>query len=351
MTIAPPTADEQLTFLNHLQRLLEEGDFTATYKYALLLALAELAVERGDDSGAALILPLRAIAEKFAALYWPQTAPYAPMSDAMDGGVLYQNLGQQAAVVSRLQTLRSKATTLSQARRHPNWDSTLGAIARVVREMPVRYLQNLGGATLPFLYEPHVTNGALQLLPGAAFHLRRFHGFIQHLTRAKWVEHVRTNSRNQPIVGPAADLEGFMFGASRAQLSGVSTALRSIQNNHCFFCRERLGAAVAVDHFIPWSRYPRDTALNFVLAHASCNADKRELLAGARHLERWMDRNQVQGNLISEALEPIGFIGTEAGTAQIAQWAYTQACNIGAQVWISRRHTDTISLDVLKVFS
>ena len=52
--MSPPTAEEQLRFLTNLQRLLAEGQFVATYKYALLLALADIAVESGDYSGDSL---------------------------------------------------------------------------------------------------------------------------------------------------------------------------------------------------------------------------------------------------------------------------------------------------------
>lgn len=44
-----PTPDFQLELLSKLQRLFSEGDFTATYKFALLIALADLAVELGHD--------------------------------------------------------------------------------------------------------------------------------------------------------------------------------------------------------------------------------------------------------------------------------------------------------------
>ena len=37
-----PTADEQIRFLIKLQRLLHEGLFVASYKFALLLSLADL---------------------------------------------------------------------------------------------------------------------------------------------------------------------------------------------------------------------------------------------------------------------------------------------------------------------
>ena len=49
----PPSSDEQIKFLVNLQRLLDEGQFVASYKFALLLALADLSVEHGDDSGGA----------------------------------------------------------------------------------------------------------------------------------------------------------------------------------------------------------------------------------------------------------------------------------------------------------
>ena len=60
---ASPSAQEQISFILKLQRLFSEGEFSATYKFALLLTLAELAVEYGDDSGAALSLPMAKVGE------------------------------------------------------------------------------------------------------------------------------------------------------------------------------------------------------------------------------------------------------------------------------------------------
>lgn len=52
---APAAGIAELEFLTKLQRILNEGLFTASYKYALLVALAELSVEK---SIAPLILRL-----------------------------------------------------------------------------------------------------------------------------------------------------------------------------------------------------------------------------------------------------------------------------------------------------
>jgi hypothetical protein len=68
--MTPPTSEEQVQFLVRVQQLLSEGLFTASYKFALLLALADLSVELGDDSGASLKLSLDRIAEKFVRYYW-----------------------------------------------------------------------------------------------------------------------------------------------------------------------------------------------------------------------------------------------------------------------------------------
>src|SRR4051812_34602101 len=99
----PPTSDAQIQFIVNLQRLLDEGAFAASYKFALLLALADLSVEIGEDSGAPLRLTTRQLAEKFIQYYWRQAAPYVTGGDAR---ILQQNAGQQAAILNLLRDAR-----------------------------------------------------------------------------------------------------------------------------------------------------------------------------------------------------------------------------------------------------
>ncbi|MFZ6731182.1 HNH endonuclease [Undibacterium sp. Ji42W] len=345
-----PTSDQQIEFLQQLQRLFDEGDFSSTYKYALILALAELSVELGDDSGSPLPISMYQLAEKFAEFYWPQTVPYVT-TPPNTPGVLLQNLGVQASVVNLLLILRENgATTIHQARSHVMWPSIIKEIASVVRNMPVRFLQNLPGGTLAFLYDPEIKNRALILHPGVAFNLRRFQTFVQQLVRAGWTDHVKGNKRNKPIIGDFADLNAFMFGTSRANLASVAEILKPIQEHKCFFCTKPLSSAVAVDHFIPWSRYPRDTALNFVVAHGSCNNDKRELLAARLHLERWSERNLKSGDYILESMRTLPFDCNVSTSKTIAKWAYEQGLMAGANAWISNGNIEKIQSDYLSVF-
>lgn len=71
-----PSADDQIRFLRDVQALLEDGQFVATYKFALLTALADLAVESGVTDDQRVALPVRSIAEKFIEYYWQQSAPF-----------------------------------------------------------------------------------------------------------------------------------------------------------------------------------------------------------------------------------------------------------------------------------
>ena len=64
-----PTAEQQVSFLQNIQQLLEEGKFTSTYKFALLLSLVDLAVEKGDDTGNPLEVSVRDIAQKMIRIF------------------------------------------------------------------------------------------------------------------------------------------------------------------------------------------------------------------------------------------------------------------------------------------
>src|SRR5262245_38724480 len=101
MTWPIPTPEEQVQFLRNIQRLLAEGQFTSSYKFALLHTLADLAVQKGEDCGAPLDLETKDIAAKFVELYWQQSRPFPVTGDA-SGLVLQQNRGKPATIISQI---------------------------------------------------------------------------------------------------------------------------------------------------------------------------------------------------------------------------------------------------------
>jgi hypothetical protein len=94
----PPTAEFHLAFLAKIERLLSQGRFTSTYKFALLIALTNIAVERGDDSGDELEIEIDEIARQFLELYWSMARPYPRVNT-----ILKQN--REAAKPSRMITI------------------------------------------------------------------------------------------------------------------------------------------------------------------------------------------------------------------------------------------------------
>ena len=109
-----PTAQAQLKFLKNIQLILQSGSFSSTYKFALLISLSRLAIEKGQDSGEVLALEYTDIAEKFIELYWKQAVPYV-FNDAGQL-ILNQNNGKQAAIVNRIIELRHSYSSLGLLR-------------------------------------------------------------------------------------------------------------------------------------------------------------------------------------------------------------------------------------------
>lgn len=346
-----PSADDQILFLQRIQRLFDEGEFQATYKFALLLALAELAVERGDDTGEVLDLPMPVVAEKFIELYWRQIAPYASGQFGTQAAVLLQNQGRQVEVVGHLVDLHARCGgSFSAAQHDPTWRQQVGRVASVIRNMPLYRLQIIEGQAVEFLYEHPCPRALVRLKVGVAFNLRRYQALIQQLARAGWVNHVRGNKANQSMLGQADDLETFMFGSDRASLKKVADVLTTIQSGRCFYCETQIAGQVEVDHFIPWSRYPRDMAHNFVLAHRACNNDKRQLLAARQHLDRWLAWLDREGDEVGGRLSELGLVTDVSCSTRVARWAYEQAVSAGSTAWVAQGLREPLLANCLSGF-
>jgi len=352
MGLPPPSSDEQLTFLFKIQRIFSEGDFTATYKYALLTALADIAVESGVDDGRSLSITNRQIAAQFIELYWRQTTPYSRTAAEAVPDILSQNLGSQAAVVNAIRELRNAhpSATLPRLSQEPYataYGSLVGKVAATVSAQPLKYLQNFGGSTDEFLYTR--SRGSIELLPGIAWCLRRFHPLVQQLARTHWIDHIKGNKLNISALGETDDLEDFLFATPRASLFEIGVGLRLVDDS-CFYCRNDLGPKFEVDHFIPWAQYSRDLAHNFVLAHPSCNNSKSDSLAGRQHLTRWLERIDTRSDDLAEIGEQTGIAGNAAASHQIASWAYQNASASQAHAWLRQREYEPIDRAYIELF-
>ena len=145
-------------FAEKILELLDEGRYTATYKYAVLLALIDVCLERTQASGAPPeMVTTRQLAEKIVEIYWPHTMPYVSLAPST---VLKQNVRGQAEIVSLIQRYREEYAPDSSV---PRWQSRIAAPERYERlvrdvewkliEMPLPRLQNMGQSSRSFIYE------------------------------------------------------------------------------------------------------------------------------------------------------------------------------------------------------
>ncbi|HSW29087.1 MAG TPA: HNH endonuclease [Longimicrobiales bacterium] len=326
-----PSPERQVAFLQDLQRILDEGSFVATYKFALIHALADLAVERGDDSDATLTLPTRDIAERFIHLYWRQVVPFP---GAAIQALLSQNTGRQAAIVNRVREARARYGDGIAALEHAaaEWRRLVGEVDRVVRVMPLWRLQLVGDEVREVLYRQEEGAREITLLPGVAACFRAFHPLVLDLVEGAWSHFIRRLNARE--LGEQADLREFLFGSERASLAPLRPILSDVQGDRCFYCEARIRSASDVDHFIPWWRYPTDLGHNFVLAHAECNRRKSDHLAAERHLARWVERNRTHGPELASAFDLKRIRHDLAASERIARWAYGQIAARQGRVWV-----------------
>jgi 5-methylcytosine-specific restriction endonuclease McrA len=328
--LPPPSPADQVKFLTNLQRLLAEGLFTATYKYALLAALADLSVEHGDDSGDPLVLSSFLIAEKLAEYYWRHATPYAAGERVR---VLRQSSGSQARILQLVVQARERYgnSLAGMMRQSDAWKRLVRSIVPTLRQQPLWRLQIVGPETLDFLYGRSQTD-AIELRPGVAFCFRQFFALIQDLVRAAWLRDVRR--LNGDLMGETTDLRDFLFGAERAALSAVKPVLMELQAGRCFYCAVGLQEPSAeVDHFIPWTRYSADLLHNLVLADRQCNSKKRDRIAHVDHLAKWAMRNREQGDHLSEALAT-RVVSDLSSAKSIAFWSYSHTEEAKGLTWI-----------------
>ena len=323
----------ELAFLRKLQRLLAEGDFSATYKFALLNALADLSLEHEPAPDGSLRVSVSAIAEKFIEYYWPQARPYRPLEGT--GFVLHQNAGRQATVISAIAAAQYMHATLPLARAAElPWHTLVTKVAGTIKGMPLWRLQTVASEHDEFLYrEAEFADDSIRLLPGVPAAFRALYGLVLDAVRGAWLRQITNIAANRPLLGNS-DLASFLFGSERASLDGYRGVLRDHQGGRCLYCGKELRGSGCVDHFIAWSRYPVDLGHNLVLAHDACNAKKRDFLAYPAHLERWQESHLQRASELAQRFDSLALPHDPARSRAIAWWAYEQGEAAGAHAWI-----------------
>lgn len=346
---APRPDTGAIAFAEKLITMLGEGRFTATYKYAVLLALMDLCLERSTQAGSAPgSVTTRDLAEKIVEMYWPHTAPFV----ATSGAVLRQNSSGQAEILTAIERFRARhapdpSATLTRARAHAprQFDGLIGRIEWKLVEMPLPRLQIIGEESDEFLYrigwDTRVKRRELdaagfdkriRFVGDAGDHLVRLAGLLRPLIQREWS---RLVARFNAAIVPDAQLEEFLFGASRESTAAIRGDLIELQSGRCFFCAGALRDDPEVDHFLPWARYPDNGIDNLVVADRRCNGSKREHLAAAEHVEAWSERMETQRADLEEIAAHAQWGQQRERTLAVARSIYLRL-PASARLWLQR---------------
>lgn len=329
-----PTPEFQLAFLTKIEELLARGKFTSTYKFALLIALTNIAVENGNDTNDTLEIELDDVARQYLALYWSMARPYPRVNAILNQTT---NTERRATIITMLEEEARHAQSSYQrlrVHRTPH-DALVGEARKTLAKDVLRCLQTVettGADDQQFLYEyppmvdEHGLRSRITLKPGTAACLRRLRGVIIAMVQARWALFVRENNVQLSV---DRELESFLFGATRSAVSLYAARFYDLQEGRCFYSGDKLVGPERgeVDHFIPWARYPFDSPFNLVLASRRVNNKMRDDLKPPEWRERWLRRNEdCVAALIAPA--PNGFGAEEADRTvvrSVAAWIYHDA--------------------------
>lgn len=343
-----------IEFGERLLALLDRGSFTATYKYAVLLALIDLCLEDSDRHGdPPSMVTTEQLAEKVIDLYWPHLRPF----EGGDETVLRQNQGSQAAILRSLQRfrascLRDPSLPLVKARAQAPaaWKQLLRDIEWKLVEMPLPRLQVLGSGEERFIYQvnwtretitrrhfnnPNEFDNRILFIGDAAHHLVALAGLLRPLLQREWTAMVaRLNDL------PESRLESFLFRTMRTPPQRLRADLGRLQEGRCFYCRSGLTATPQVDHFVPWSRHPDDAIENLVLAHAGCNRVKSDHLAASRHVEHWRRRLERRADELAALAERAGWESDRRGVLGGARGIYLNLAP-AVPLWVQEKNFES----------
>lgn len=354
-----PSAEQQARFLRDVQQVLTEGEFVSTHKFALLIALVRWAIEHPEHPEGEPV-DAAALAPHFVDLYWGHALPFRSRGTAPDAlavatptevwpgpsDILKQDRGHQQP---RILTLIQRAHRECEHDRRKLGSEERRALHREITQtivqMPLWKLQTVRTRTNAheFLYRRGRSDQQLVLQPGVIDCLIAFAPLLEDTVRGAWVRFVLR--WNHDVLAPADQLESFLFSDGRAGLEAWRPVLLELQGRRCFYCQRDVRGVGAVDHFLPWARYPRDLGHNFVFAHAECNGAKSDHLAATAHLAAWCKRNTEHGVDLARRFDDAGLPHDWPTLWSVATSLYASAADQGADAWDADKQFAPLSAD------
>ena len=334
--------------------VLEDGKFSATYKYAVILALTDLCIEQGSPDDQPPAFTTRQVARRVLDIYWSHSREFPKK------GVLRQSSSGVHRIVKWVDAFRRRSgiddiVPLRSVEGKPGFQALLDKVEAKLIEDPIPRLQVLQGRPLRFLYQcpwtlpidrkivqrmVHEGRGpanVLQLEPGVAEGLIRLNGVLRPLIQREWARRVAQLNHFRE-----AEVLEFLFDSPRLSTSRLQRHLRTVQASRCFFCDRPLDGEVHVDHFLPRARYADDSIDNLVLSDSTCNTAKRALLPSLGHVRKWAAR--FDNPHLDAIVLATNWNRQRSVTINVATALYRRLPE-GTRLWHARTETTSINVE------
>ena len=303
--------------LDTVESVLNRDKKDATYKLALFRALADIAQSSYNlaryASGARVLIPIEAIADKWLQYYWPLfehdvfipqrqgekaqgARPIAFRQGLTDLITNWKGMGGLRAFLaaSRSETLPAATATL-HARLMSNLKETIW-------NMPVRYA---GGGTGFSILQYDRKEKAVVMHAAMWRELSLTGSWIYDATVLRWAELTARLSNN--AIRPSTVFDCLLSRADPVRDAQVATAIyKTMPGKHCTWTDQPIRGRFDVDHVIPFVLWRNNDLWNLLPVVPSVNNQKRDKLPTHRTLQRGKER--VLGYwTVLRGLHPIRF--------------------------------------------
>ena len=290
-----PLQYSQEELWRYFQRILEKGNKSTTYKFALARFLVEYA--RGHTD---LTVEYDAIAEAFLEYYWYQERVFK----------IRQSFSKTPHVI---RTIREKFGARTASRiRSPNMApaSIKNEAIREIKKMVfgsgthghvVPRFHTIRGKKRNVFYD--YDDEKIILRPEALVFLHNYYTPLLKMIFLEWTLFLEKANPMMPKL--SAKIARTMDDSGRAPTDKQKRVLRACEESkRCFYCDKNIESnrdvKIHYDHFIPWSFLYETETWNLVVSCQTCNTSKSDTLAPESYMKKLLARNEKYPKLVKD---------------------------------------------------
>jgi len=272
-----------LDYMNSVAQILGRGQFTNSYKFALLRSLAAFGLKPGNGE---FVVEIDWLAEKFVELFWPLTLRFnirqatVPDKDP----VVMRYIRDEVAALSL-----SPETPLRDYRKKQS-DRYVKLISKVKKnafgDVIPRFHTVGRGKVTPALYKE--TNQGIHISAKARAFLQHNHKAIDLIAVGSWVKFTEKFTSAPRLY---EKIQGSAI--KRSNLDHYKDFFQSVLGeNECFYCGGTVLPQPHAEHVVPWSFVAENKVWNLVLSCKDCNFEKSSRTPTNRFVTKLVRRNE-----------------------------------------------------------